>query len=1127
MTKPRAFCVGTALIALACDPTPVAGFPEAPVETERAALWAGTNYVTTTASATSFTLAAAGVAAPIVYDTTDWPGVARVVGHLRADIARVTGGSEPAVAMDTIPAGARQVVIVGTLGRSALVDGLVTAGKLDVTDVTGKWDTYVLQVVDAPATGVDRALVIAGSNKRGTIYGMYDLAQHIGVSPWYWWADVPAPRQPDLYVTAGRYSPGEPKVKYRGIFINDEAPALTDWANATQMGFERQFYEKVFELILRLRGNYLWPAMWGKAFAADDDENPRLADEYGVVIATSHHEPMMRAHAEWANAGYTSDQWNYGANAATVRTFWQGGITRMGNYESVVTIGMRGDGDAPLANASVSLLQQIVSDQRNIISTVTGKPAASVPQAWALYKEVQDFYDQGMQVPDDVTLLFADDNWGNVRRLPNVGGAPRAGGYGVYYHFDYVGGPHSYMWINTNPIGRIWEQMHLSYEKGVRTIFLVNVGDIKPMEYPIEFFLDYAWNPEAWPAERLPEYARLWAERQFGSTHAATIADLLTKYTKYNGRRKPEILSPTTYSLVNYREADQVIADWNALAATAQTVNDALPMNARDAFFQLVLFPVKACANLNELYVTVGKNALYRRQNRAATNDMATRAQQLYATHATLTNQYHSLASGKWNHMMKQTLIGQHPTDAWRNPDVNTMPSVQTLTVPSAASLGVSIEGTENVWPGAAGTATLPEITPFDPPGSNQYIDVFNKGAAAFSFTATAQNAPWLTLTPASGPITKETRVLVSVDWAQAPTGAAVMDVPITITGPNDTSAVVNARIRNPASPRPEALTGFAQTDGYVSIEAEHATRVVASAPVSWTRIPDFGRTLSGMTLTPTTAVAQTPGSGPRLEYDIHFFTSGSVTVQAYVAPTLPYHRSGLRYAVSFDDATPQMVDINSDTSTAAWERNVQNNVNTSLTTHTLSAAGAHTLKFWAVDTGVVLQKLVVSAGGVRTTYLGPPASAARKDGMVVMGTGAAGGTGTGGSGAGGSGAGGSGAGGSGVSGAGTTGNAGTIGAGAAGSTGAGEKSGTSGTAGTSGGVGTSGSGAAGASGGSSAIGTGGTTSGADGAPAGASGTTERTEAGCGCRVPRGGGSSFPVMALTLGLVLFRRRRAA
>jgi len=1128
----------------ACNaPVPEASVAEpAATATTQSALWDGTNYVTTTAGTNSFTLAASAAAAPIVVNASDWPGVLRVAGHLRADVARVTGGTQPALAMDTIPSGAAQVVIVGTLGKSALVDGLVTAGKLDVTGVTGKWDTYVLQVVEAPATGVTRALVIAGSNKRGTIYGMYDLSQHIGVSPWYWWADVPAVRQTNLFVNAGRYSPGEPKVKYRGIFINDEAPALTDWATASQGGFKRQFYEKVFELVMRMRGNYLWPAMWGKAFNADDAENPRLADEYGVVMGTSHHEPMTRAQAEWASTGHASADWNYGAGAAAVRTFWQDGITRMGNNESLVTIGMRGDGDEPLAGANVTLMQQIVADQRNIIATTTGKPAASVSQMWALYKEVQDFYDQGMQVPDDVTLLFADDNWGNVRRLPAVGSAPRGGGYGVYYHFDYVGGPHSYMWLNTNPIGRIWEQMHLSYEKGVKTIFLVNVGDIKPMEYPIEFFLDYAWNPDAWPADRLTDYARLWAERQFGAQYAATIGDLLTKYTKYNGRRKPEILSPTTYSLTNYREADRVVADWNAIATTAQTVNDALPANARDAFFQLVLYPVKACANLGELYVTVGKNALYRRQGRAATNDLATRAQQLFAMDATLTTQYHTLASGKWNHMMKQAHIGSHPTDAWRSPETNTMPAVQTLTVPTAAALGVAVEGSENVWPGATGTANLPEMTPYDPPGSNQYIDVFNKGSTAFAFTATAANAPWLTLTPASGQITKETRVLVTVDWATAPTGTAVLDVPITITGPSSTSAVVHARIRNPATPRPETVTGFVETDGYVSIEAEHATRKVATAPATWQRIPDFGRTLSGMTLLPTTTAAQTPGSGARLEYDIQMFKTGSITVQAYVAPTLQFHKSALRYAISFDSATPTMVSINSDTSTAAWETSVKDNILVSSTTHTLSAAGAHTLKFHAVDTGVVLQKLVVNAGGVRTTYLGPPASAARMAGAVVTGAGGAGGSGsTGAAGTSGTpGAAGSTGGGNttGAAGTGNTGAAGVTGSGTAG-TGSGAGGGVTGAGGTgvaTGAGGTSATGAAGTgtTGGGGSGPTGAAGSGPTGAAgagvtgAGGSGTTGGGAdggGGCACDVGGSGGGAPSVLAIGLAALFLRRRR--
>lgn len=439
---------------------------------------------------------------------------------------------------------------------------------------------------------------------------------------------MPVKQQQNLYVLPGRHTDGEPAVKYRGIFINDEAPALAGWATEKFGGFNAEFYAHVFELIVRLKGNYLWPAMWGRTFYVDDPKNPELADAYGVVIGTSHHEPLMRAHDEWRRFG--SSPWNYQTNPDTLQKFWREGIRRMGDNESLVTIGMRGDGDEPMSEGSnIALLEKIVKDQRGIIADVTGKPASETPQVWALYKEVQDYYDKGMRVPDDVMLLLADDNWGNIRKLPKIGEKERPGGYGIYYHFDYVGGPRNYKWINTNPLPRIWEQMHLAYEHGVNRIWIVNVGDIKPIEFPTEFFLDYAWNPAKWSAERLDDYTRLWAAEQFGEEHAAAIANMLSRYGKYNALRKPELLSPETYSLTNYREAERVVAEYNELAEKAEQLYQKMPDEAKDAFYQLVLYPVKASANLNALYLAVAKNHLYAKQGRAATNQMADKAKAL------------------------------------------------------------------------------------------------------------------------------------------------------------------------------------------------------------------------------------------------------------------------------------------------------------------------------------------------------------------------------------------------------------------------------------------------------------------------------------------------------------------
>ncbi len=930
----------------------------------------GASYISTQSSKGAFPLSAPGKSVPLYVSAQDYPGVTRIAKHLQADIARVAN-TKPELSLDAIP-NAKEFVLIGTLGKNALLDKLVQDKKLDVNGVAGKWEMFLIQVLDKPLPNIDRALVIVGSDKRGTIFGMYDLAAQIGVSPWYWWADVPVKKKSALYVLPGRHTRGEPAVKYRGIFINDENPALLGWVNKTFGGFNHQFYEKVFELILRMKGNFLWPAMWGKAFYDDDSLSAPLADEYGVVISTSHHEPMMRAHVEWQR--YGSGPWNYEKNAVKLREFWTTGIQRMKNYESIVTLAMRGDGDEPMTEeANVALLQRIVKDQREILGQVTGKDITSIPQVWALYKEAQDYYDKGMRVPDDVTLLLCDDNWGNLRKLPQREEKPRAGGYGIYYHYDYVGGPRNYKWLNTNQIARVWEQMHLAYRYGANRIWIVNVGDIKPMEFPIEFFLDYAWNPEQWPAERLPEYTELWAERQFGAAHAKEIADILTQYTKFNSRRKPELLAPDTYSLVNYREAETVVAEYKALEERAHHIRDSLPAEYRDAFYQLVLHPVEACANLNELYVTIGRNRWYAEQGRAATNALATRARALFKRDAAITHYYNNvLASGKWAHMMDQTHIGY---TYWQQPEKNAMPEVKEIAVPATAEMGVAIEGLALWWPNEKSEAALPEFDPYNQ--QTYYLEIFNRAQTPFEYSAEASES-WVTIDKAKSRIETEERLWVSVDWKKAPFGK--QRVPITVTGPNDSRVVVQIIINNPSSPKRDEITGFVESNGYVSIEAEHYTRAVEPSPIKWQRIPDLGRTLSAMTPLPVTSPPQTSeGNGARLDYQIYFFNKGEVKVKAYLSPTLNFHNNqGLRYAVSFDDETPQIVNMHANKTFQDWEESVRNNIWVATSRHMLNAAGKHVLKFWMVDAGVVLQKLVIETGEVKPSYLGPPESYTR-----------------------------------------------------------------------------------------------------------------------------------------------------
>ncbi len=920
--------------------------------------------------ATGVALVRAGHAAALYVDPLDYPGVLRAAADLQGDIARV-GAVRPALNRSGAAAGA-DVVLIGTLGKSALIDRLVASGKLDVAAIKGKWEGYLVQTLVRPLPGVERALVIAGSDKRGTIYGIYEMSEQIGVSPWNWWADVPAARHQDVSVSAATAQADAPVVKYRGIFLNDEAPALTGFAKERFGGYNHAFYEKVFTLLLRLRANFLWPAMWGSAFFDDDPLNGKLADEYGIVMGTSHHEPMMRAQQEWGRHG--GGPWDYTKNAPKLTEFWRGGLRNTRDYEKLITIGMRGDGDEPMsAQSNVALLEKIVRDQRAIIAGEINPDVTKVPQVWALYKEVQDYYEKGMRVPDDVTLLWCDDNWGNLRRLPTAQERARAGGAGVYYHFDYVGGPRSYKWLNVTPIPKIWEQMHLAWQYQADRMWIVNVGDLKPMEVPIEFFLTYAWNPAAWPAERLPDYLRLWAAREFGPEHAADIADIVASYTKYNGRRKPELLEPGTYSLTSYNEAERVAADYQALAERAEKISAALPREQRDAFFELVLYPVKASAVVNELYVTAALNRLYGAQGRASTNDLAARARALFRQDAELARQYQQdVAGGKWPHMMSQTHLGY---TFWNEPPRNVMPPVTEIQTTEAGDMGVAVEGSEQVWPrwGDASLA-LPAVNRFD--GQARYIEVFNRGEAPFAFKVGA-DAPWVSLSQRTGTVKRDLRIMVNVDWSQVPAG--VDHATLTVSGPAGASAQVRLPLeRNAALAAPGA---FMDTGGVVSIEAAHFAHAVAPAGRAWQLIPDHGRTLSGMTAFPVLAPALALGSGVgadgmRLEYQVQLARAGKVVVQATLAPTLAFQPGqGLRYAVSLDDEAPQIVNVHADASQAHWAHIVRDGAAQFSTTHAVAQAGAHTLKFWAIDPGLVLNKLVIDEGGVKPSYLGPPES--------------------------------------------------------------------------------------------------------------------------------------------------------
>ncbi len=921
------------------------------------------NIITEKKEAGSFPVVTNIAATPVYTDSNDDWLVQKAASFLQGDIQTVTG-KQPTISHDIVTA-SKNIIIIGSVNGSSIISQLINSGKLNVDSIKGKWETFSIQVISNPFKNVDNALVITGSDKRGTAYGVFELSEQMGVSPWYWWADVPAKKKEEVYVKKGAYKFGPPSVQYRGIFINDEAPAFSGWTKEKFGGVNHLVYEKVFELLLRLKGNYLWPAMWGNAFNDDDTLNPVLANKYGIVMGTTHHEPMLRAQQEWKR--YGKGAWNYQTNDTVLRAFWTKGIKNMGNRESIVSIGMRGDGDMPMTEGSnIALLERIVADQRKIITQVTGKDASETPQLWALYKEVQDYYDKGMRVPDDVTLLLCDDNWGDIRKLPKLTDKPRKGGYGIYYHFDYVGDPRNYKWLNTNNIARTWEQMHLAKKYGADKIWIVNVGDLKPMEYPISFFLDFAWDTHAWNVNNIDTYAATWAEKQFGKEHAAEIGDIITKYSDYNNRRKPELLSPNTYSLTNYREAETITADYNALAKKARKIYDELPTEYKDAYYQLVLYPVEACANINELHVTTGKNHLYAAQSRALTNQLADSVQALFEKDSAMRYYYNKvLANGKWDHMMDQTHISY---TYWQQPNKDTVPVTERIMAHGVPTAGIALEGSGEWWPNSMAKAVLPEFSKYLP--QKHYIDIFNKGQQPFNYTIET-GKPWLKASSPKGIIKKEDRIWIEVDWQKAPVGKQT--IPINIKANNGTF-LVNAVINNITIQSSPGTKNFIEYNGYVSLEASDFSTAKDGEDMHWKTIPQIGKTGNGVAMFPVTAESITPSANtPHLEYNVYVFDTGDIKINTFFSPTIDFNNKGLRYGISFDDEAPQVFNITADNSQKAWMQSVADNIRIVQSAHHISTPGKHVLKYWYADLGVILQKIVIDMGGVKESYLGPP----------------------------------------------------------------------------------------------------------------------------------------------------------
>ncbi|KAL5525645.1 hypothetical protein ACEPAG_6981 [Sanghuangporus baumii] len=965
----------------------------------------------------SFTVVNGHTVAPLFLSEDEWPGVQRAASDFASDIEQVTGRMPQLSNVSNVVSSIKTSVppvIIGTLGKSSLIDAIVNHTRLDVSSVSGQWEAFMTRMVANPLPGIPMAYIIIGADKRGTIFAMYDLSEQIGVSPWHWFADVPTTKNSQIFFSPSGCSHGSPTVKYRGLFLNDEQPALTNWAMEkftngtgaalTDSPFNHFFYTKLFELILRMKGNLLWPAQWASAFNVDDALNQPLADLYGVVMSTSHEEPMMRSiPVEWSLFGV--GDWNYTTNSQFIYNFWVNGTERAKPYESIFTMGMRGDGDLPLSETTnIDLLEKVVSDQRQILMNVFNETdVTDIPQQWVLYTDVLGYYDDGMRVPDDITLLWADDNWGNMVRLPIPSEFNRTGGAGIYYHYDLVGPPRDYKWITSSQMSKTLDMMTQAIDRHATRIWIVNVGDLKPYELNTEFFISYGWNASRWTFNNLDTFVSSWAEREFdlSPSDAIEVSTIMSNLTRWNARRKPELLNGTTFSLTDYREAENVVAAWDALLNSSTEIYDSLSPEFQPAFFETVQHPVLASSTLGKMWIAQGMNNLRSSQGRLSTNNLADEVEDLFTQDYNIEAQYHTILDGKWDHMMDQTHVQYF---YWQQPMANAMPPISRIQPKKqnlAGVMRISPEGSKASWPGdnpnqcTQGYNCPPFTLKLDPfvPLNSRFIDVGAGGPAPFTFTAIS-NVSWLILTPSEGsvsPANPELRVEATVDWSKVEgVQGAQINFNATAQGQKPLSVPVFFLANHTVAPSSFKDTGFVEGDGGISIEAAHSSRNTTVAGITWTELPDYGKTVSGVTPWPRSGNDFnnfTAGSGPSIEYDFFNFNtiggSGNVSANVLVSPTLNSMGPDrpIKLAVQMDDESSQTIAFIPPAPPGElppqWDGNdgfVANSI-VNVATSWSAPPGAHTLKLWMVEPAIVVQKIVIDTGGVRPSYLGPPES--------------------------------------------------------------------------------------------------------------------------------------------------------
>lgn len=943
----------------------------------------------------AFTLASPRQTAAILYDASDAAVVKRAAELFAADVEAVTG-RRPQVTSATGETG--PAVIVGTVGGSALIRRLSEAGKIDTAPLEGAWERYLIQTVANPLPGIRTALVIAGSDRRGAAYGLFTLSELIGVSPWYWWADVPVKKHAALHVDAPPTYSQTPSVRYRGIFLNDEDWGLTPWASQTfepeRGNIGPRTYAKVCELLLRLKANYLAPAMHPVSTSFNQiPENKLVADTFAIVMGSTHCEPLLlNTASEWDTK--TMGPWNYDKNKEGINRVLTQRVRENSPYENVYTLALRGLHDGAMSTTlpmheKVRMLQQALLDQRRILAENIDRPVETVPQAFTPYKEVLEIYSNGLELPDDVTIVWPDDNYGYMKRLSGVREQRRTGRSGVYYHVSYLGVPHSYLWFSTTPPSLMYEELRKAYDTTADRLWLLNCGDLKGSEMQVSLFLDMAWDIGRFTADNVVTYPARWLAGIFGEAYYDRLEAMTREHLRLAFPRKPEYmgwgyhwnrfdhnceqLTDTDFSFTNYDEAQRRLEAYRQLGARAEALLHEIGDEARPAFYQLVYYPLRGAELMNRMTLGGQRNRWYARQGRAATNAVRDEVQRCYDSLQVITRGYNSLLGGKWNHMMsmRQNYDG---VSAYFN-----LPHLATHDAAGAPRLALQVAGED-----VTGARAFHALPAFDNYLRRTYpVEIYNRGGGTLAWTAHASE-PWVVLSKSAGKTADEERITVGIDWVKAPSGNAVPAQIVFRAGEQSEKVLVS--LFNPTAPSRAELRGiYVENNGCVSIPAAGCHRVRENDRIKITAVEDLGIEGPALQLGDPTAPLQIFRSRdvPCAEYDFYAFDAGSVDVYTYVLPTFPLHadrdfrigentNTDTKYSVQIDDgalATPSSSHVEY---SQVWFESVLRNCAVNKSTLHIDKPGRHTLRIRVGDPGIVLQKIVLDFGGMKRSYLGP-----------------------------------------------------------------------------------------------------------------------------------------------------------